>query len=79
VCAYALANLTFPHETTADQFFSESQFESYRSLGKFITDTILGEPATDPDLSAPTDALQPYWKHFSGYISQYDKQVAAEA
>jgi hypothetical protein len=23
----------FPHETTADQFFSESQFESYRQLG----------------------------------------------
>ena len=79
VCAYALANLTFPHETTADQFFSESQFESYRSLGKFITDTILGDPASEPDVSAPTDALQPYWKHFSGYISQYDKQVAAEA
>ncbi len=24
---------TFPHESTADQFFSESQFESYRMLG----------------------------------------------
>ena len=23
----------FPHETTADQFFDESQFESYRHLG----------------------------------------------
>jgi hypothetical protein len=78
VCAYALANLTFPHETTADQFFSESQFESYRSLGKFIADTILGEPAAEPDLSAPTEALRPYWKHFSTYIAQFDKQVAAE-
>jgi hypothetical protein len=34
---------TFPHESTADQFFSESQFESYRMLGahtmeKFCTD-----------------------------------------
>ncbi|HEV8435710.1 MAG TPA: hypothetical protein VGR95_20030, partial [Thermoanaerobaculia bacterium] len=25
---------SFPHETTADQFFSESQFESYRALGE---------------------------------------------
>jgi hypothetical protein len=24
---------TFPHESTADQFFSESQFENYRMLG----------------------------------------------
>ena len=24
---------TFPHESTADQFFAESQFESYRMLG----------------------------------------------
>lgn len=27
---------TFPHETTADQFFSEDQFESYRMLGRSI-------------------------------------------
>ncbi|HEY4165943.1 MAG TPA: hypothetical protein VGM96_04180, partial [Reyranella sp.] len=79
VSAYALANLTFPHETTADQFFSESQFESYRSLGKFIVDTILGEPASQPDKSAPTVALQPYWKRLSEYIAQYDSgQPAAK-
>jgi hypothetical protein len=30
---YFKTNPTFPHETTGDQFFSESQFESYRMLG----------------------------------------------
>ena len=30
VLAYARSNLSFPHETTADQWFTESQFESYR-------------------------------------------------
>jgi hypothetical protein len=30
---YRTQNPTFPHETTADQFYSESQFESYRALG----------------------------------------------
>jgi hypothetical protein len=30
---YFKRNETFPHESTADQFFSESQFESYRMLG----------------------------------------------
>jgi len=33
---YALSNAEFPHEPTSDQWFSESQFESYRSLGEFI-------------------------------------------
>jgi hypothetical protein len=30
---YFKRSRTFPHESTADQFFSESQFESYRMLG----------------------------------------------
>jgi len=30
---YFKTNPEFPHESTADQFFSESQFESYRMLG----------------------------------------------
>ncbi len=31
----------FPHETTADQFFNEAQFEAYRALGCEIGDDIL--------------------------------------
>jgi hypothetical protein len=30
---YFKSHPTFPHESTSDQFFSESQFESYRMLG----------------------------------------------
>ena len=30
---YGTAHPEFPHETTADQWFTESQFESYRALG----------------------------------------------
>jgi len=33
VLVYAKAQPEFPHETTADQWFGESQFESYRKLG----------------------------------------------
>jgi hypothetical protein len=39
--AYAKANKTFPHETTADQWFTESQFESYRALGLDIANDVL--------------------------------------
>ena len=41
--AYATKNAAFPHETTGDQFFSESQFESYRTLGFEIMDGVLND------------------------------------
>jgi hypothetical protein len=37
---YRKKNKTFPHQTTADQFFNEEQFESYRKLGMNIVDKI---------------------------------------
>jgi hypothetical protein len=41
VRSYASANKTFPHESTGDQWFAESQFESYRSLGLDIMNNVL--------------------------------------
>ncbi len=43
VLQYKQAHPAFPHESTADQFFDEPQFESYRMLGSFIADRICGE------------------------------------
>lgn len=40
---YALKNKTFPHQTTADQFFDEEQFESYRKLGLHIAHVALSD------------------------------------
>jgi Patatin-like phospholipase len=37
---YALESRQFPHEPTSDQFFSESQFESYRALGRHAINEI---------------------------------------
>jgi hypothetical protein len=37
---YFKTNKTFPHESTADQFFSESQFESYRMLGAYTMEKL---------------------------------------
>src|SRR5262249_23510835 len=37
---YAEESLKFPHEPTSDQWFSESQFESYRALGYYIVKTL---------------------------------------
>jgi hypothetical protein len=35
VRAYGAAHTAFPHESTLEQWFSESQFESYRHLGEY--------------------------------------------
>src|SRR6202012_4893059 len=47
--SYASSNSKFPHESTTDQWFSESQLESYRALGASIIDYVcsagLGAPA----------------------------------
>lgn len=37
---YAQEHVTFPHESTADQFFDEAQWESYRLLGESIADRL---------------------------------------
>ena len=39
---YAQSSNDFPHESTADQFFSESQFESYRALGRHVINEVCG-------------------------------------
>jgi patatin-like phospholipase len=40
----------FPHESTVDQFFTESQFESYRMLGVYTMQNLCMKPVKDfPD------------------------------
>jgi hypothetical protein len=40
VLQYAASHPAFPQETTADQFFDEAQWESYRRLGEHIGDEV---------------------------------------
>lgn len=55
VYRYAMTHETFPHQGTGDQWFDESQFESYRKLGSHIIDAICngGAPGSPFD---PVDA-----------------------
>ncbi len=43
VQAYSHLSAPFPHESTVDQWFSESQFESYRALGEHAVRALFGE------------------------------------
>jgi hypothetical protein len=52
VTNYAAAHPEFPHESTSDQWFSESQLESYRLLGLHAIESICaqnGQPKGVPD------------------------------
>ena len=47
VLQYAEENPAFPHETTGDQWYSESQFESYRRLGYHSMVEIISDAELD--------------------------------
>jgi hypothetical protein len=48
VTEYASGHAEFPHEPTADQFFDESQFESYRALGAHVVEKVFTGAVTNP-------------------------------
>jgi hypothetical protein len=48
IYSYGRTSAEFPHESTADQWFTESQFESYRALGSHILDQISERPDNPP-------------------------------
>jgi len=48
VLNYKRMSPDFPHESTADQFFDDSQFESYRALGDHIAEETFARWVMDP-------------------------------
>lgn len=54
---YRAAHSAFPHESTADQFFTESQFESYRQLGLHVARTAFENVAKRPSPEDERDML----------------------
>jgi hypothetical protein len=58
VLNYQTAHPTFPHESTADQWFTESQFESYRRLGQHVIEALFAGPqdgGNERDLNSEFD------------------------
>jgi hypothetical protein len=48
VLNYHREHADFPHQSTEDQWFTESQFEAYRRLGQHVVEWLL-EPVGGPD------------------------------
>ena len=52
----------FPHETTGDQWFTESQFESYRRLGQHVVEELLsGIPVANRNTGDIFKELESKW------------------
>lgn len=57
VLHYRTANPAFPHQSTGDQMYSESQFESYRALGEHIAQAVLQEAREDESVMRAKRAM----------------------
>lgn len=55
---YKSAHGAFPHESTGDQWYSESQFESYRKLGAHVAAQALQQARDDAAAGAPSCDLE---------------------
>ena len=73
----------FPHQTTADQWFGESQFESYRKLGMHIAHVTFARylhegSRTATDLTCLFEQLYRYWYPPSLIINDRATEHATE-
>jgi hypothetical protein len=55
VVEYQAQHAEFPHESTGDQFFSESQFESYRRLGLHVLRSAFDGVKVEPGFVDPEE------------------------
>jgi hypothetical protein len=58
VINFAALDPQFPHDSTADQFFDEARFESYRVLGFHSVLSLRGEGATAPTVEGLCEAAR---------------------
>ncbi len=84
---YRIKNPSFPHQTTADQWFDEQQFEVYRELGYHVGKGTFGavdEIKYDTNLEEVFIQLRQFWyphseaveKNFTRHASEFNRIMA---
>jgi hypothetical protein len=84
ILQYKAQHFDFPHESTGDQFFDESQVESYRALGEHIVTRAFSErfgldcmdPNTIKAVMAETKDLWEPPSPFTGRFSHHAEQLS---
>ena len=83
VLHYRKLNAVFPHQSTGDQFFSESQFESYRELGYHVAETTFRpiEDANTKTVDVIFEQLEDFWtgipRSLAAKFNTYREQLMA--
>src|SRR6202000_698208 len=57
---YLAANPAFPHQTTADQFFTPDQFDAYRLLGYESAINMIQDLDLKKNIGTPSDIVKKY-------------------
>ena len=78
ILSYEKQHPDFPHETTADQWFSESQFESYRALGECEITRILEKPEISNGESDTYAEAREILRNFNSNIAEGALQDLSE-
>jgi hypothetical protein len=65
---YATTHAAFPQETTADQFFTEEQWESYRKMGQTLVDALRSLPGLPAATPLDAQALLLRVRHEMGQV-----------
>jgi len=75
---YAIAHQDFPHESTTDQWFSESQLESYRALGDHTVERICAG-GERPDVEARAEGLDfaDFRKRAEAYLKDNEQLIVS--
>jgi hypothetical protein len=56
ILSYGLTHAQFPHDSTVNQFYGESQFESYRALGyEVVNDALVAAGLVKAGSNSPTN------------------------
>ena len=71
---YKIYHPSFPHESTADQFFDPVQWESYYQLGQFIGADVLGVTSDNYERGRKSKlfTMEPYLETINGLIHRFD-------
>jgi hypothetical protein len=77
--SYASASPSFPHESTTDQWFSESQLEAYRALGANIAEYICsGGKSVDPGAPPTKMTLDRLMQVAAGLYEKVSHELGAQ-
>jgi hypothetical protein len=77
VMAYSKAYEAFPHEPTTDQWYAESQFESYRQLGQFIASRVDGAAAAPYDGNVGAERLAAFFDEIDAATARSREAAAS--